>query len=212
MITPNSHMNPVYGIEEKQAVIDYINSDGWLMEFKKTRELLQKRSVPLAPGTRTQLKHFFPCYNKELTSGKNLMVKKKPKTSAFLHIEMNQCKKIENMIFPEMVCFLTFPLHLCVTGPHKAGVLPYKTSLARHMASCHGPTGSPCKFSPHQHSSRTAKSRISEPQTYLSVAAVKATTVHVKKPIYAPRKILKTTFSPRWSVTRIKTSPIVSQC
>jgi perosamine synthetase len=32
-------MNPVYGIEEKQAVIDYINSDGWLMEFKKTREL-----------------------------------------------------------------------------------------------------------------------------------------------------------------------------
>lgn len=39
MITPNSHMNPVYGIEEKQAVIDYINSDGWLMEFKKTKEL-----------------------------------------------------------------------------------------------------------------------------------------------------------------------------
>jgi perosamine synthetase len=32
-------MNPVYGIKEKQAVIDYINSDGWLMEFNKTKEL-----------------------------------------------------------------------------------------------------------------------------------------------------------------------------
>ena len=39
MITPKSHMNPVYGNEEKQAVIDYINSDGWLMEFKKSKEL-----------------------------------------------------------------------------------------------------------------------------------------------------------------------------
>ena len=38
MITPNSHMNPVYGIVEKQAVIDYINSDGWLMEFNKTKK------------------------------------------------------------------------------------------------------------------------------------------------------------------------------
>ena len=39
MITPNSHMNPVYGQEEINSVTDYINSGGWIMEHTKTREL-----------------------------------------------------------------------------------------------------------------------------------------------------------------------------
>jgi len=34
-------IEPVYGIEEKQAVADYLNTDSWLMEHKKTRELEQ---------------------------------------------------------------------------------------------------------------------------------------------------------------------------
>lgn len=41
MITPNSHMNPVYGKEEIQSVTDYLNSGGWIMEHTKTRELEQ---------------------------------------------------------------------------------------------------------------------------------------------------------------------------
>ena len=39
MITPNSHMNPVYGSEEIDSVTDYINSGGWIMEHTKTREM-----------------------------------------------------------------------------------------------------------------------------------------------------------------------------
>jgi len=39
MITPNSHMNPVYGSEEIESVVNYINSEGWIMEHTKTREL-----------------------------------------------------------------------------------------------------------------------------------------------------------------------------
>ncbi|MHB8280130.1 MAG: DegT/DnrJ/EryC1/StrS family aminotransferase, partial [Candidatus Humimicrobiaceae bacterium] len=31
-------MQPTYGNEEKEAVIEYLNSGGWIMEFKKTRE------------------------------------------------------------------------------------------------------------------------------------------------------------------------------
>lgn len=42
MITPNSHMNPVYGKEEVDSVTDYINSGGWIMEHTKTRELESK--------------------------------------------------------------------------------------------------------------------------------------------------------------------------
>ena len=41
MITPNSHMNPVYGKEEIDSVNEYINSDGWIMEHTKTREMEQ---------------------------------------------------------------------------------------------------------------------------------------------------------------------------
>lgn len=41
MITPNSHMNPVYGEEEIQSVTEYINSGGWIMEHTKTREMEQ---------------------------------------------------------------------------------------------------------------------------------------------------------------------------
>lgn len=39
MITPNSHMNPVYGEEEIKSVTDYLNTGGWIMEHTKTREL-----------------------------------------------------------------------------------------------------------------------------------------------------------------------------
>ena len=39
MITPNSHMNPVYGDEEIEGVVNYINNGGWIMEHTKTREL-----------------------------------------------------------------------------------------------------------------------------------------------------------------------------
>ena len=41
MITPNSHMNPVYSVEECNAVKAYIDSGGWIMEHTKTRELEQ---------------------------------------------------------------------------------------------------------------------------------------------------------------------------
>jgi len=34
-------IEPVYGIEEKKAMMEYLDSNGWLMEFKKTRELEQ---------------------------------------------------------------------------------------------------------------------------------------------------------------------------
>lgn len=33
-----NQMQPTYGSEEKEAVIEYLNSGGWIMEFKKTRE------------------------------------------------------------------------------------------------------------------------------------------------------------------------------
>jgi perosamine synthetase len=41
MITPNSHMNPVYGKEEIESVTEYITSGGWIMEHTKTREMEQ---------------------------------------------------------------------------------------------------------------------------------------------------------------------------
>lgn len=41
MITPNSHMNPVYGQSEIDSVTEYINSGGWIMEHTKTREMEQ---------------------------------------------------------------------------------------------------------------------------------------------------------------------------
>jgi len=41
MITPNSHMNPVYGEEEIESVTEYIASGGWIMEHTKTREMEQ---------------------------------------------------------------------------------------------------------------------------------------------------------------------------
>lgn len=41
MLTPNSHMNPVYCVEERYAVKRYINSGGWIMEHTKTREMEQ---------------------------------------------------------------------------------------------------------------------------------------------------------------------------
>ena len=39
MLTPNSHMNPVYDSNEINAVTDYMNSGGWIMEHTKTREM-----------------------------------------------------------------------------------------------------------------------------------------------------------------------------
>lgn len=39
MITPNSHMNPVYELEERNSVKEYIDGGGWIMEHTKTREL-----------------------------------------------------------------------------------------------------------------------------------------------------------------------------
>jgi len=36
-----NQMEPWYGREEKQAVLEYLNSGGWLMEFKKTEEFEQ---------------------------------------------------------------------------------------------------------------------------------------------------------------------------
>ena len=41
MLTPNSHMNPVYELEERNSVKEYIDSGGWIMEHTKTRELEQ---------------------------------------------------------------------------------------------------------------------------------------------------------------------------
>lgn len=41
MITPNSHMNPVYGKDECKSVEDYMHTGGWIMEHTKTRELEQ---------------------------------------------------------------------------------------------------------------------------------------------------------------------------
>jgi len=41
MITPNSHMNPVYGKEEIDSVMDYLSTGSWIMEHTKTRELEQ---------------------------------------------------------------------------------------------------------------------------------------------------------------------------
>ena len=33
-----NQMEPTYGKEEKKEILDYLNSGGWIMEFKKTRE------------------------------------------------------------------------------------------------------------------------------------------------------------------------------
>ena len=41
MLTPNSHMNPVYCVQERDAVKNYIDSGGWIMEHIKTREMEQ---------------------------------------------------------------------------------------------------------------------------------------------------------------------------
>ncbi len=42
MLTPNSHMNPVYDRREIDAVKDYMFSDGWIMEHTVTREMESK--------------------------------------------------------------------------------------------------------------------------------------------------------------------------
>ena len=34
-----NQIEPLFGFEEKQAVIDYMSSGGWLAEYKKTAEL-----------------------------------------------------------------------------------------------------------------------------------------------------------------------------
>lgn len=36
-----NQMEPTYGEEEKKEVLDYLNSGGWIMEFKKTKEFEQ---------------------------------------------------------------------------------------------------------------------------------------------------------------------------
>lgn len=36
-----NQMQPTYGDEEKQAIVEYLNSGSWIMEFKKTREFEQ---------------------------------------------------------------------------------------------------------------------------------------------------------------------------
>jgi len=41
MITPGSHMNPVYGQEEINSVTEYMTSGGWIMEHTKTHEMEQ---------------------------------------------------------------------------------------------------------------------------------------------------------------------------
>lgn len=41
MLTPNSHMNPVYDWAECDSVKNYIDSGGWIMEHTKTREMEQ---------------------------------------------------------------------------------------------------------------------------------------------------------------------------
>ena len=42
MKTFNSHMNPYYGVPERDAVKEYIDSGGWIMEHTKTRELEER--------------------------------------------------------------------------------------------------------------------------------------------------------------------------
>ena len=39
MITQNSHMNPVYGLEEIESVKNYMDSGGWIMEHTQTRKM-----------------------------------------------------------------------------------------------------------------------------------------------------------------------------
>jgi len=56
---------PLYGIEEKQAVADYLNSGAWLMEFKKTRELEQM----LCDFTGAKYCHMLPNGTLTLTAG-----------------------------------------------------------------------------------------------------------------------------------------------
>jgi perosamine synthetase len=56
MITSNSHMNPVYGIEEITNVHKYIKSGSWLMEHEQTR-LLESL---IADYTKTKYAHMVP--------------------------------------------------------------------------------------------------------------------------------------------------------
>ncbi len=39
MLTPNSHMNPVYGVEERDSVRAYMETGGWIMEHTQTRKM-----------------------------------------------------------------------------------------------------------------------------------------------------------------------------
>ena len=39
MLTPNSHMHPVYCTDEKRSVQNYLDTGGWIMEHTQTREL-----------------------------------------------------------------------------------------------------------------------------------------------------------------------------
>ena len=41
MLTPNSHMNPVYGVEERDSVRAYMETGGWIMEHTQTRKMEQ---------------------------------------------------------------------------------------------------------------------------------------------------------------------------
>ena len=34
-----NQMEPTYGVEEIKAVMDYLNSDGWITEYKETEKL-----------------------------------------------------------------------------------------------------------------------------------------------------------------------------
>lgn len=56
MITPGSHMNPVYGQEEINSVTEYMNSGGWIMEHTKTREMEQM----ICDYTGAQYAHMVP--------------------------------------------------------------------------------------------------------------------------------------------------------
>jgi len=56
MITPNSHMNPVYGHDEVDSVNKYLSSGAWIMEHTKTRKMEQM----LSEYTNAKYTHMVP--------------------------------------------------------------------------------------------------------------------------------------------------------